>query len=52
MIMIVEKVRNDTGQLDMTWDGGNAKEIVKNIWQCQVYTMETSGYAGTSRRRR
>jgi hypothetical protein len=40
MIMIVEKVRNDRGQCDRTWDGGNAKEIVKNIRQCQVYTRE------------
>jgi hypothetical protein len=51
MIMIVEKVRNDRGQWDTTWDGdGIAKEIVKNIPQCQVYTMETLGYAGTLRR--
>jgi hypothetical protein len=47
MIMIVGKVRNDRGQWDTTWDGGKAKEIVENIWQCQVYTRETLGYAWT-----
>jgi hypothetical protein len=49
MIMIVEKVRNDNGQWGTTWDGGNAKEIMKNIRQCQVYTRETLRYVVTSR---